>query len=86
MADRSINIDSEKFAYHLMDSVPNAGETMEELGKKKLMAYLTGYYLIENFNQLEQEIIDEAVTDGDVDLKTLTYGELMDRISKRTFF
>lgn len=62
MTDQQTKIDPEKFAYHFMEAIQPLAvdqENIEAAAKEALAAYLTGYYLIQKFNHLENDFFVE---------------------------
>lgn len=61
MADQQTKIDPETFAYHFMETTnPTVDtDTMEDAAKQALAAYLSAYYLIKRFNNLENDFFVE---------------------------
>lgn len=55
-------IDPEKFAYTVISNYEIATEDDELASKKMLSRYLTAYYLITKFNELEEKQIDISKT------------------------
>ncbi|MCJ1977451.1 hypothetical protein [Pseudolactococcus paracarnosus] len=55
-------IDPEKFAYTAISNYDIASEDDELISKKMLSRYLTAYYLITKFNDLEEKQIDISKT------------------------
>lgn len=53
-----MNIDPEKFAYTVISNYDIVSEDDELVSKKMLSRYLTAYYLITKFNELEEKQID----------------------------
>ncbi|EOR85051.1 hypothetical protein ACPBEH_03025 [Latilactobacillus sp. 5-91] len=85
MNNKKINIDPEKFAYHFIDSiaVPNEKDQMEKNAKNKLVGFLTAYYLINNFNQMENGMFDQVKAKK---VENMSYKELLEEVSKLTYF
>lgn len=62
MTNQQTKIDAEKFAYHFMDSIKRPKvETneIESAAKESLAAYLSAYYLVQRFNNLENNFFIE---------------------------
>lgn len=62
MTDQQTKIDPEKFAYHFMETINRPEidpENMESAAKEALAAYLSAYYLIQRFNNLENDFFVE---------------------------
>ena len=53
-----MNIDPEKFAYSVLSTYEIDSEEDELVSKKMLSRYLSAYYLITKFNELEAKQID----------------------------
>ncbi|MDN6030131.1 MAG: hypothetical protein L0I48_04180 [Lactococcus plantarum] len=53
-----MNIDLEKFAYSVLSTYEIDSEDDELVSKKMLSRYLSAYYLITKFNELEAKQID----------------------------
>lgn len=53
-----MTIDPEKFAYTVLSTYDIESEDDEQLSKKMLSRYLSAYYLITKFNELETKQID----------------------------
>lgn len=53
-----MNIDPEKFAYSVLSTYEIDSEDDELVSKKMLSRYLSAYYLITKFNELEAKQID----------------------------
>ncbi|PWG00176.1 hypothetical protein [Levilactobacillus bambusae] len=86
MTDNQINrthIDPEKFAFHFLDSLQKEAPhgDIEQLAKQRLAAYLSAYYLIEDFNNLENKSFNSA-DNNDETLSHLSYSALLERISQ----
>lgn len=54
METKKIYIDPEKFAYHVITGFQPEENNDVAASKMMLTRYLTAYYLIEQFNQLEE--------------------------------
>lgn len=62
MKEKQVKINAEEFAYRFMETVQRSNlnvEDMEKASKEALAAYLTGYYLIQKFNHLENDLFIE---------------------------
>ena len=53
--NRKMRIDPEKFSYHVLETKKYDESNTERLAKEKLLDYLTAYYLVQEFNQLENK-------------------------------
>jgi hypothetical protein len=81
--NKKMKIDPEKFAYHFVDSLQKreADHDIEKVAKERLAAYLSAYFLIEQFNELESKRFQEAEKKHE-DLSHMSYVELLKQISK----
>lgn len=62
MKESKVLIDAEKFAFKFMDAFLNENQKSEDVqraAKEALAAYLTGYYIAEDFNSLENTFFNE---------------------------
>ncbi|EOT46626.1 MULTISPECIES: hypothetical protein [Enterococcus] len=63
--DKQTKIDPEIFAYNFMKTIHRPEiekKDMEVAAKEALAAYLSAYYLIQNFNKIENEFFSEEDT------------------------
>lgn len=72
-------IDAKEFALHFVDSVAfqNEEHDLTNAAKKRLVAYLSAYYLIEDFNAVERQNFESA---SEKKFKEMTYEELIERV------
>jgi len=82
MSARTI-IDPEQFARSFANAATQAGvdtKQVTQAAKKYLLSYLTAYYLVNDFNQIEgQNFQSPAET---VKFKDMSFEQLLDRVSK----
>lgn len=80
--EKLVRIDPEKFAYHFIDSIKelDPGLDLEGAAKKRLAAYLSAYFLIDNFNKLEEKNFMSANKNERDDLSHMHYSELLSKI------
>lgn len=83
MSSRMV-IDPKKFALGFADTATqkgiNQGKVVEE-AKKYLLSYLTAYYLVDDFNKVEQQNFEAAgKQDGEQRFEDMTFEQLMDRV------
>ncbi|HAT54966.1 MAG TPA: hypothetical protein DCW31_06985 [Lactobacillus sp.] len=74
------HIDPEKFAYNFVNSLTptEPGDDIERTAKKRLAAYLSAYYLIEQFNDLESTIFP---TETEKERANIPYSALLERLT-----
>ncbi len=80
MADRTL-IDSKKFALNFADSITQKGfdnSKIVEEAKKYLLSYLTAYYLVEDFNNIEKQNFDGPKTE--TRFADMSFEQLMERV------
>lgn len=83
----TIQIDSEKFAYHFMDSIKKDNVTKGNMlanAKDQLFAYLTAYTLAEQFNQTENR--DFLDTQSPDEIANLPMSKFLKIISEKSEF
>lgn len=81
MAERTL-IDAEKFALNFAGTtavpVQNKADVVKA-AKKYLLSYLTAYYLVEDFNHIEEKNFN---SDTETHFKDMTFEQLMERVQK----
>ncbi|QBO35136.1 hypothetical protein EQG49_01035 [Periweissella cryptocerci] len=72
-------IDAKEFAMHFMDSVQFNDEDRDltNAAKKRLVAYLAAYYVIEDFNAVERQNFASAT---EKKFQEMSYEELIERV------
>lgn len=85
MDNEQVKIDPEKFAYHFIDSiaVPNEKSAFEDNAKNKLVAYLSAFYLIQKFNDMEKDVFNQSEIKK---INDMSYKELLKEVSKLSYF
>ena len=81
MADRTL-IDSGKFAMEFAESVSKKDVDNSKIldeAKKYLLSYLTAYYLIEDFNKIENTNFNST---DEKKFKDLSFNKLMARVKQ----
>lgn len=79
MADRVL-IDPAKFAIEFAESISKKDVASSEIlneAKKYLLSYLTAFYLIEDFNKMENSNFN---SENEKKFKDLSFNELIDRV------
>ncbi|WP_440964410.1 hypothetical protein [Pediococcus pentosaceus] len=79
MADRVL-IDPAKFAIELAESISKKDVASSEIlneAKKYLLSYLTAFYLIEDFNKMENSNFN---SENEKKFEDLSFNELIDRV------
>ncbi|WP_251547766.1 hypothetical protein [Limosilactobacillus caecicola] len=79
MNDRTL-IDPQKFALKFAQTAINQNVNNDQLvkeAKKFLMSYLTAYYLVEDFNDIERQNFGDASTKK---FEDMTFEELLNRV------
>lgn len=82
MADR-LFIDPTTFAHNFATAATEAGIDTKQVtqeAKKYLLSYLTAYYLVNDFNQIEKQ--NFQAPDSTVKFKDMSFEQLLDRVSK----
>ncbi|MGI2314591.1 hypothetical protein [Staphylococcus arlettae] len=62
MKDNKVTINAEKFAFKFMDAFLSKNEKSEDIQratKEALAVYLTAYYVVKDFNNLESSFFNE---------------------------
>lgn len=79
MADRVL-IDPAKFAIEFTESISKKDVASSEIlneAKKYLLSYLTAFYLIEDFNKMENSNFN---SENEKKFEDLSFNELIDRV------
>lgn len=72
-----IEIDQEKFAYNFINTIDfDKTNDIEKAAKERLIAYLSAYYLIEKFNEVEGKDFNK------LDIFKLSYTEFLNIVNK----
>lgn len=80
--DKTMKIDPEKFAYNVMNSTSlEVSDDVEANAKKKLLQYLSAYYLAIDFNSLEIS----AMEDAQAGLAYPSYQKVLETINATTW-
>ncbi|MGW7926444.1 hypothetical protein [Staphylococcus xylosus] len=81
MENKKTNVDAEKFAYKFMESIQrdiNNSEDIQKSAKEALAAYLTAYYTVLDFNNLENSFFYEENKKKNVS----TYQRILSELNK----
>lgn len=85
MAERTF-IDPKEFATNFASAIMSGErfneKTIVEDSKKYLISYLTSYYLVEDFNKMENKNFKDASTGKDVKFKDMTFAQLLERVKE----
>lgn len=79
MAERTF-IDAEKFALSFANTTATPLDDKAEVvstAKKYLLSYLTAYYLVEDFNDIEKE---NFKSETETHFRDMTFEQLLDRV------
>ena len=77
MRKDKIKINPEKFAFNFMNTIDfSKTNDMEKAAKERLVAYLSAYYLIEKFNEIEEKDFNK------LDIFKMSYTEFLSIVNK----
>ncbi|QEA59457.1 hypothetical protein FGL74_06995 [Leuconostoc koreense] len=80
MKNKQLHIDPEKFALQFLESFKLNFDTknLEGMAKQQLAAYLSAYFLVEKFNEIESKNFDQSQPS----LSDLGFDELLKHVSE----